>query len=171
MEHLRLARDTSCENVALCTALINPSFYMVTSLKQPHDWLLSHTCKLELNPLTQTFSVWFWRASLIAWPSWISSSLYILPVCPQQQKNSQDQLHARRRSFTVVPAPYFIVPVTLMSLEDSSKSNPRGPEPQTSSMIPLSRGLSAAQGEVLLAWQRSSVQVPLCIFKCIMYSI
>lgn len=60
-------------------------------------------------------------------------------------------LKCHRLSFTVMPAPSFIVPVILISLRDSSKSNSRGPEPQAPSMIPLSHGSWTAQGKVLLS--------------------
>lgn len=57
-------------------------------------------------------------------------------------------------SFTVMPAPCFIVPVTLICLKPSSKCNSGNPEPQASSMITLSHELSAA----LFSWHRAELR-------------
>lgn len=66
-----------------------------------------------------------------------------------------------------MPAPSFMMPTALISLHDSSKSNPRGPRPRASSMIPLSGGpgrtgeWGGAAGRVV---EQSSHTVQLCVF-------
>lgn len=66
-----------------------------------------------------------------------------------------------------MPAPYFIVPETLICFEDFSKSNCGGPElPGFFYDITVSCP-QYSTGEVLWSWHWGTIQAQLCVFECI----
>lgn len=69
-------------------------------------------------------------ASTCVTPPEAPCSLHIHPVCPHRQKKAKISNCLMLKDIYNQANARFIVPVTLMSLEDSSKTNDRGPEPE-----------------------------------------